>query len=306
MCDNDRAVMVWWRPGVVLAVVVLFVNSSICWGQEVSSLQWAIRTEGALVSAIAKAEPSVVALARVRTALARPIRREPLGGPIFPRVRHLARPQPGDPNFVPDEFATAVVIDAKGLLLTNYHALGDLNDAEAEYQYYVTTKDRRTYRAEIVAADPRSDLAVLKIAPTRRLTPIVMGSAAGLRKGRMVITLGNPYAIARDGQASASLGIVANIARKAGSLPSPRYSESKPTLHHFGTLIQTDAKLSLGTSGGPLLNLKDEMIGLTTSVAALVGYEKSSGYAVPVDETFRRIVKALSNGQEIEYGFLGI
>ena len=71
-------------------------------------------------------------------------------------------------------------------------------------------------------------------------------------------------------------------------------------------LIQTDAKLNLGTSGGALLNLKGEMIGLTTSLAATAGYEQAAGYAVPVDETFRRIVETLKEGREVEYGFLGV
>jgi serine protease Do len=81
---------------------------------------------------------------------------------------------------------------------------------------------------------------------------------------------------------------------------------AKPTLHHFGTLIQTDAKLNWGTSGGALINLKGEMVGLTTAVAAVAGFEQAAGYAVPVDETFRRAVETLKAGREVEYGFLGV
>ena len=69
-------------------------------------------------------------------------------------------------------------------------------------------------------------------------------------------------------------------------------SSGKDKLYHFGTLIQTDAKLNLGTSGGALVNLRGEMIGLTTSLAATAGSEQAAGYAVPVDETFRRVVEA--------------
>jgi serine protease Do len=122
-----------------------------------------------------------------------------------------------------------------------------------------------------------------------------------------VIALGNPYGIARDGQVSASWGIVSNLARKAGADPDESTpSGRKRTLHHYGTLIQTDAKLNFGTSGGALLNLKGEMIGLTTSLAAAAGYEQAAGYAIPVDETFRRILDALRHGREVEYGFLGV
>ena len=71
-------------------------------------------------------------------------------------------------------------------------------------------------------------------------------------------------------------------------------------------MIQTDAKLHLGTSGGPLLNLRGEMVGLCVSQAATAGYESSAGYAIPVDATFRRVLDALAQGREAEYGFLGI
>ncbi|OHB82125.1 MAG: hypothetical protein A2V98_24785 [Planctomycetes bacterium RBG_16_64_12] len=192
-----------------------------------------------------------------------------------------------------------MVVDRQGLILTAYHVLGEESD------YYVTTHDRKVFLAKIKGADPRSDLAVLAI-QAADLEPIPFGEASTLKRGQFVIALGNPYAIARDGQVSASWGIVANLARKAPPVPDESQPTGKSTLHHFGTLIQTDAKLNLGTSGGPLLNLKGEMVGLTTALAATAGYEQSAGYALPVDETFRRVVEALKLGREVEYGFLGI
>ena len=78
------------------------------------------------------------------------------------------------------------------------------------------------------------------------------------------------------------------------------------TIHQLGSLLQTDAKLNLGTEGGPLVNMRGEMVGLTTSLAALAGYEKSAGYAVAVDDTFRRVVETLKQGREVEYGLLGV
>ncbi len=116
------------------------------------------------------------------------------------------------------------------------------------------------------------------------MTPIALGNAAELKKGQIVISLGNPYAVARDGQASAAWGIVSNLGRKAPATPSESDPSGRPTLHHYGTLIQTDAKLNLGTSGGPLLNLKGEMVGLSVVLAAAAGYEAAGGYAIPVDD----------------------
>ena len=207
--------------------------------------------------------------------------------------------QPTDPTFIPNEYGAGVVIDRRGLILTGYQLLGDDSD------YYVTAADRKVYPATVKAADPRSDLAVLSI-EAADLTPIALGTADDLKKGQIVVNLGNPYAIARDGQASAAWGIVSNLHRKAPATPSESDPTGRPTLHHFGTLIQTDARLNLGTSGGPLLDLRGNMVGLCVAFAAAPGYEAPGGYAIAVDATFRRAVETLKQGREVEYGFLGI
>ena len=274
--------------------------TGLAYGQDPSASRLVTGMEEVLVDVIARAEKSVVAIARVRKEMPE----ESLNIEIRPdafqrRWGPSVTPEPGDADFIPDEFATGVVIDRRGLILTTYHVLREDSD------HFVTTADRKVYRARVKGADPRSDLAVLAIEAVD-LEPITFGDAATLKKGQIVIALGNPHAIARDGQVSASWGIVANLARKAPPVPSDVDTSGKSTLHHFGTLIQTDAKLTLGTSGGALLNLKGEMVGLTTSLAAIAGYEQAAGYAIPIDQTFRRVVETLKQGREVEYGFLGI
>lgn len=277
--------------------------------KEPGSLQILMAAEDLLSDVIARSEKSVVAIMRVRKSEAGEIPNfqmiDPFNRPrLFPRERPDLELMP-DPDAVPTEFGTGVVIDAKGLILTNYHVV------RAESQHFVTTHERKTYRAKIKAADAKSDLAVLELEPqpqqALKLTPVKFGDASTLRKGQIVLALGNPYGIARDGQVSASWGIISNLARKAG--PDPDESNPagvKRSLHHYGTLIQTDAKLNFGTSGGALLNLRGEMVGLTTSLAAAAGYEQAAGYAIPVNETFLRIVEALRQGREVDYGFLGV
>ena len=255
--------------------------------QEPSGLAAAAALESVLVEAIAKAEKSVVAVARFRPGTA--ISEERIS-----------------PDVVPDDFGSGVVIDAKGLILTRYHVLGKIDEKIDNQNTYYVWLQRKPYRAKVKAADPWLDLAVLAI-DASDLVPLPLGDAEVLKKGQIVIALGNPYATARDGQPTASYGIVANLLRPA---PRPRDAtdpaEGRETLHHYGNLIQTDCKLELGCSGGALVNLKGEMVGLTTSLAALSGYEKAGGFATPVDDAFQRAIESLKAGRMPEYGFLGV
>lgn len=275
---------------VLLAAVVMacVLRPASAGAQEPSGAAVAAVLEQTLADAIERAEPSVVSIARYRR---------------DDSADQFLEPRPLTSDLIPNEFGTGVIVDARGLVLTNYHVLGEDSD------YRVTTVDGRSYEATIKGADPRSDLAVLELVGVEgntQFTPITLGDASQLRKGQFVVALGNPYAIARDGKASASWGIVANLARKASPALYEDPATAKQTIHQFGTLIQTDAKLNLGTSGGPLLNLKGEMIGLITSEAAISGFEQAAGYAIPVDETFRWVVDKLKEGREAEYGFLGV
>jgi serine protease Do len=102
--------------------------------------------------------------------------------------------------------------------------------------------------------------------------------------------------------------MISNISRRPAPV-EPTIDDtsiSKETLHHLGTLLQVDTRLNLGTSGGALVNLRGELVGITTSLAALQGYEKSVGYAVPIDAVTRRIIRDLCLGHEVEFGFLGL
>jgi serine protease Do len=251
-----------------------------------------------VVEAIERSEKSVVAIARVRRDPARPTVADEIHVPALPG---LGGTDPTDRAFVPSEFGAGVVIDAKGLILTNFHVVGDHRSAD-----YFVWLNRKPYAAKLKAADPWFDLAVLQIEAVN-LKPIAFGDARSLKKGQFVIALGNPYAIARDGQPSATWGMISNLERQA---PAPRNAtratEGRETLHHWGTLIQTDARLELGASGGALINLQGEMIGLTTSLAALYGYERPGGFAIPVDDDFRRALERLKTGRLPDYGFLGI
>ena len=281
--------------------------------------------EKTFVNAIQTAEPSVVSIAKIRLRRQPITKRPPNPFNLNPR-QNLFRDSenPNSPSFIPDQFGSGVIISIAGLpnerlILTNYHVVRGApavgTDAtNAEFRLHIRFQNRHSAEARIFAADPRSDLAVLKIHASEtglkipNLTPIKFGQADNLKKGQLALILSNPYAIARDGSASASWGIISNQARFPVPISAaPAEDELKnETIHHFGTLLQIDARMNLGTSGGALLNLKGELIGITTSLAALDGYEKSAGYAVRLDSATRRIIDSLSQGLEVEYGFLGI
>ncbi len=261
----------------------------------------------AVVEAVARAEKSVVAISRVQRE--QPGRRAPLEPRPDPFGRrpaaNLAPPRPTDPDFIPDDLAVGVVIERGGLVLTPAHVLAEESD------YYVTASRQPTFQAKVLAADPRSDLAVLAPIDSAQAgsvewVPMTLGNADALKKGEFVVALGNPYAIRRDGQPSVGWGVVANLARKAPPNPNEEDPIGKTTLHHYGTLIETDARLAMESSGAPLINLKGEMVGLATAIPSVVGFQSAAGYAIPVDATFRRALDALRQGREVEYGFLGI
>lgn len=302
----------------MLAEIVVMATSFGVRAEEPNGLAVAAALEQAFVQAIAQAEPSVVSIARIR----RPARLAPT------KERGIGPDDPDDPespDFVPNDFGAGIIIppsdnphernSRKAYILTNYHVVrgGTVEGQEkpAETSIHVRLANRsRGYDAKIYAADPRSDLAVLTI-DEPNAQPIKLGDASKLKKGQLVLALGNPYAIARDGSASVSWGMVSNISRRP-ELPETNARESRndppkgETIHHLGNLLQVDTRLNLGTSGGALINLRGELVGITTSLAALVGYENSVGYAVPVDEAMLRIIKTLSEGKEVEYGFLGV
>ena len=267
--------------------------------QAAADLELISALERVVSRAIARAERSVVSIAR---------RKRPPAG-LSPADFHPGQyppdsENPWEANLISGQFGTGVVVDASGLVLTNSHVLGDEPE---ENEFFVRTIGRKQFEMKIKANDGPSDLAVLEpVHPELRragdFVPITFGDGGMLKKGQIVIALGNPYGIARDGQASASWGIVANLSRKVVTSSE----DSEKTLHDLGTLIQTDARLNLGTSGGALVNVRGEMVGLTTSLAATSGFEQSAGYAIPIDKAFLRIIQTLKEGREVEYGLLGI
>jgi serine protease Do len=268
--------------------------------------------EKALVEAIAHAEPSVVAVSRSAPTDPPPVEDRP--DDVFKNLRAASDGASGGAVV-----GAGVIIDPAGLVLTQYLAVREGD------KHTVTTTDRKTYATTIRAADPRSGLAILAIDTASRLQrkgnarndnpgsfpAIRFADATKLRKGQFVIAIGNPYAIESDGEPTSSWGIITNLAGKApagtnlNDATGP-YGDFRTTLHHLGALIQTDAKLGWNSGGGALVNLRGELVGITTTAATIAGHEQPAGYAIPLNATIRRAIETLKQGREVEYGMLGI
>ncbi|MGZ3396565.1 MAG: S1C family serine protease, partial [Isosphaeraceae bacterium] len=265
--------------------------------------------ETVVADAIARAEPSVVAINRdkgenpLETLAVRGKSRPQLFDPRMPRSRFSRDGElAGQISF---DFGSGVVVGTEGQILTAYHVVKGASRLD------VRAAERQQFEAEIIAADPRIDLAVIvPVAipgmPMPKLRPIRLGDAASLRKGSFLVALGNPFNAAQDGKPSASWGILSNLARKV----APEYDEmafsKRPIFPNYPTLLQLDSKLNLGMSGGAVINMKGELVGLTTMASSPAGFDAMAGYAIPMDRIGRRAVETLKEGKEIEYGFLGV
>jgi serine protease Do len=209
-----------------------------------------------------------------------------------------------DPHTVPQDFASGVILDGRQLLvLTTYQAVHDAT------KIYVRLPDRRGSYADIYAADPRSDLAALRLID-RRLGPlpeIKFGDASRLDKGSLVVLLVNAFTAGfREGGASAATGIISNVRQQAAPAPNEIEMRNERRLFMLPTLLQTDIRLQVDCSGGALVNPQGELVGLTSARAALASNETAGGFAIPFNERMRRVVDKLKAGAEVEYGFLGV
>jgi S1-C subfamily serine protease len=180
------------------------------------------------------------------------------------------------------------VIDKAGHIVTNYHVVEGASSVEVSFS------NNESMKAKVIGKDPATDIAVLKVnAPSRALKPLTLGDSTAVRVGDQVIAIGNPLGYDR----SVSSGIVSAVQR---SITAPNQVST------IGHVIQTDAALNHGNSGGPLLNANGEVIGVNAQIApsssnANIGI----GFAIPID-TVKQITSALIDHGKVEHAFLGI
>jgi S1-C subfamily serine protease len=196
----------------------------------------------------------------------------------------------GESPATPEQaLGTGFVIDKAGHIVTNYHVI------EGAEQIEVSFSNQDTLRATLVGSDPSTDIAVLRVeASSRGLTPLEFGDSGGVRVGDPVVAIGNPFGLAR----TATAGIVSAVQERTITAPN-----GYPIDH----VIQTDAQINRGNSGGPLLNAQAKVIGVNSQIAPALGSSGNVGigFAVP-SNTVKEVVAQLIATGKVDRAYLGI
>lgn len=179
------------------------------------------------------------------------------------------------------------IISEDGLILTNKHVVSDTRAS-----YTVFLNDGSKHDAEVLARDPIQDLAVMKI-DAADLPVVELGDSDTLELGQTAIAIGNALGEFRN---TVSVGVISGLSRNVTAQGGGGFSETI-----YG-VIQTDAAINLGNSGGPLLNLRGEVVGISTAVAQSA---QNVGFAIPINDAKRDIESVKQTG-EIQLPFLGV
>lgn len=170
------------------------------------------------------------------------------------------------------------ILDKSGHILTNYHVVEGAREIE------VSLFNGHSYRAQLLGADPNSDLAVLKIeAPAEMLYPVTIGESGHLKVGQRVFAIGNPFGQER----SLTTGIISSLNR---TLPI----RNQVRLH---SIIQIDAAINPGNSGGPLLDSRGRLIGMNTAIASRTGQSTGVGFAIPASTISLFVPQLIEKGR---------
>ncbi|MDQ3893146.1 MAG: trypsin-like peptidase domain-containing protein [Actinomycetota bacterium] len=201
--------------------------------------------------------------------------------PFFP----FAEPQPQ----LRRALGSGFVIDKQGHILTNYHVVQNARSVRVSFS------NRDNVKAEIVGVDPSTDVAVLKVdMDPQALDPLPLGNSDAARVGDPVVAIGNPFGLQR----SVTAGIVSALQRQIGS----------PAGRSIDHVIQTDAPINSGNSGGPLLNDRGQVIGVNTAILTGNQFDRGNvgiGFAVPIN-TAKQIARELIAKGKVERAFLGV
>lgn len=205
---------------------------------------------------------------------------------VMPAVVNIFsnRPAGGRPRspFAQQSLGSGVLVSPTGYILTNHHVV------DRAYDIRVVLADRRDFAAVVVGTDAPSDLAVLRI-DARNLPSLPLGDSSKIRIGELVLAVGNPFGV---GQA-VTLGIISATGR------------ANVGVADYEDFLQTDAAVNPGNSGGALVNMSGQLIGINTAILSRSGGHQGIGFAIPSNMA-RTILDAIVASGEFRRGFLGV
>ena len=181
---------------------------------------------------------------------------------------------------------TGFVYDTNGDILTNQHVVDGATSVSVKFS------DGSTYKGTVVGTDPSTDVAVVHVnAPASKLTPLTLADSGNVQVGDGVVAIGNPFGL----EGTVTSGIVSAVGREI----------TAPDNTPIEGAIQTDAAINHGNSGGPLLNMKGEVIGITSQIESDSGGNDGVGFAVP-SNTVRTIARQLIANGKAQHALLGV
>ena len=193
------------------------------------------------------------------------------------RPREFSIPQQG--------MGSGMILDKEGHILTNYHVVRDVDDIQ------VVLADQRTFKAEIVSTDPKTDVAIIRIKGhvPDDLPPVTLGDSDAMHVGDLVMAIGAPFGL----QQTVTEGIISATGR------------SEVGIAEYEDFLQTDAQINPGNSGGPLVNMRGEVIGMNTAIASGIGRNEGVGFSIP-SNMIKTMLPTLIKGKTIVRGQLGV
>lgn len=294
----------WVQRAFVSSIAVATVGAVLLWGgQLLTSSHASSGTQAAAMSValpaapvsngfadVAKAAtPAVVNITTVTTERVADGRKIPdelrdRMEEFFEGPRGFRGPQgPGEPRgHRGGGQGSGVIVSADGYVLTNNHVI------DGAQEVTVTLPDKREFKGTIVGADPKTDLAVVKI-DGQNLPTVVWGDATKLQVGEYVLAVGNPFGL----NSTVTLGIVSALGR--GRMGITQYED----------FIQTDAAINPGNSGGALVNTRGELVGINTAIFSQTGGYQGVGFAVPTSMS-KPIYESLVKTGKVVRGYLGV